>query len=54
MVGALQRARRSGFKRRMKALFEGEPSGTLEVPTLQTVLDRLAEIEARLAQLEGE
>ena len=51
--GSLQRARRSGFKRRMTVLFEGEPKGTLEGPTLQTVLDRLAEIERRLALLEG-
>ena len=42
------------FKQKMTSLFKGPPSGIASVPTLQTALDRIVELERRLTQLEKE
>lgn len=39
------------FKKEMVALFSGEPSGSLEVHNLQTVVERLERLEAKLDRL---
>ena len=36
----------------MRAVFAGEPNGTLEPPTLLSTLDRIAALEERVRQLE--
>jgi hypothetical protein len=37
----------------MRALFRGEPSGSLTLPTLDDLLERLRRIEGRLANNEA-
>ena len=39
------------FNQEMKTLFEAEPSGTLELPTLQSVVERLESLEQRMDRL---
>jgi hypothetical protein len=41
------------FAHRMRALFTGEPSGRVVVPTLQDALDRIDLLERRMAELEA-
>jgi hypothetical protein len=40
------------FRETMYDLFSGEPAGQLVIPTLQDALDRIAELERRVAALE--
>jgi hypothetical protein len=40
------------FRDRMRRLLAGEPAGRLLLPTLQQALDRIADLERRLAALE--
>lgn len=41
------------FKEDMRTLFGGEPAGKLVIPTLQDALERIAELEQRLAAIEA-
>lgn len=42
-----------GFRGKTRSLFSGEPTGRLTVPTLRSALDRIAELERRVSELEG-
>ncbi len=42
----------AAFKGKMVALFQSEPSGKLVIRTLEDAFERIAELEARLAELE--
>jgi len=39
------------FKQEMEALFEGPPSGTLQLPTMQSIVERLDTVERSLERL---
>jgi hypothetical protein len=41
------------FKAKMQPLFEGECSGLLMIPSLQDALERISELERRLAAIEA-
>ncbi len=41
------------FDERFRVLFEGEPTGKLEVPNLAGALERIAELEKRLGEFEA-
>lgn len=43
----------TGFYAEMSALFAAEPAGTLAIPTLPDALERIAELERRVAALEA-
>jgi hypothetical protein len=40
------------FREEMQALFSGEPAGRLVIQTLVDALERIAELEARVGELE--
>jgi hypothetical protein len=40
------------FRQEMRSLFEREPAGRLVIPTLEDALERIAELEGRVAKLE--
>ena len=40
------------FRQNMTAFFQGNPTGRLVVPTLQDALERIADIERRLEEIE--
>lgn len=42
-----------GFRAEMRALFAADPSGTLAIPTLPDALERIADLERRVAALEA-
>jgi len=42
----------SKFREKMRLLFSGEASGSLTIPNLQYALERIAELERRVAELE--
>jgi hypothetical protein len=42
----------ASFQQEMTALFSGDPAGRLIIPTLEDALERIAELEVRVAQLE--
>ncbi len=50
---AIRRYADAAFSAEMRALFSGEPSGTLTIPTLQDALERIERLERRLAALEA-
>jgi hypothetical protein len=41
------------FSNQMRALFEGEPAGQLEIRTLEDAFEQMAELERRVAELES-
>ncbi len=49
---ARERYADEGFRQEMRLLFEGEPAGRLVIPTLEDALERIAELEGRVAELE--
>jgi hypothetical protein len=40
-----------GFRQEMRSLFEGQPAGQLVIPTLEDALERIAELEGRIEEL---
>ena len=40
------------FRDEMEALFDGEPTGSVEIPTLSDALQRIQELEERVEELE--
>ena len=40
------------FRKQMRSLFQGEPSGCLSIPTLREALKRISALEKRLAEME--
>jgi hypothetical protein len=40
------------FRERMRSILQGSPSGVLKVLSLQDALERIAELEKRVSQLE--
>lgn len=42
----------AGFNERMRLLFAGEATGKLLIPSLESALERIAELEQRVASLE--
>lgn len=42
----------AGFRQEMRSLFESEPAGRLVIPTLEDALERIVELEGRVAALE--
>jgi hypothetical protein len=51
-ANAGRRSADAAFAAQMRAVFSGEPTGTLAMPTLQGALERIAALELRLAALE--
>jgi len=49
---AQQRAEEPEFRDRMDSLFNQQPVGSVAVPSMKTMLERLAQLEARVAELE--
>ena len=51
-TAASELSAKPGFRDQMKALFQSEPTGTLFIPTLNDALQRIDDLEERLASLE--
>jgi len=51
---ARQKYAHEGFRDEMRALFSGEATGRLVILTIEDTLERIAELEGRIARLEQE
>lgn len=50
--GSIERSKDKTFRNRINVLFNGPPSGTFTVATLESVIERLLRLESRLTLLE--
>ena len=49
---AKEKLRSGAFREEMTTLFEGSPTGTLNIPSVQTLIARITELEGRVEKLE--